>query len=137
MVWSLLIGLKGMVRFGVHWSALPTVTLSLVVGWCVKWCKHPCSRGLSAPVCRANFSYLPRRPRELRVDVCNVFHVLDDSPMMKGSFRVSRLNSDGTDAEQGIIPNSFRAQRYICEQGQGEKGWGRRRGGAGRSTGWC
>ena len=102
--------------------------------------------------CRAKFSYLPRRPKELRVDAGNVFHVLDDSPMMKGTFRVSRLSNDGTDAEQGIVPNSYRAQRYICEQGQGEMGgaggeqwWGKRgtevgqegnRGGAGGEQWW-
>ena len=55
------------------------------------------------------------------MDAGNVFHILDDCPMVKGSFRVSRLSNDGTDAEQGIVPNSFRAQRYICEQGQGER----------------
>lgn len=70
---------------------------------------------------RAKFSYLPRHPKELRVDAGNVFHILDDCPMVKGSFRVSRLSNDGTDAEQGIVPNSFRAQRYICEQGQGKR----------------
>jgi hypothetical protein len=76
--------------------------------------------------CRAKFSYLPRKQKELRVDYGNVFHILDDSPMVKGDFRVSRLNDDGTDAEQGTIPNSFRAFHYVQNQGQGGCGCYRR-----------
>jgi len=70
------------------------------------------------------------------VDAGNVLHILDDCPMMKGSFRVSRLSNDGTDVEQGIVPNSFRAQRYICEQGQGE-GAGLEVGQQNIRTSWC
>ena len=39
--------------------------------------------------------------------------------MVKGSFRVSRLHDDGTDAEHGTIPNSYRAFQYVQNQGLG------------------
>jgi len=49
-----------------------------------------------------------------------VFHIHDESPEHhKASFWVSRLNSDGTDADIGAIPNSPRAKYYIEEQGEG------------------
>ena len=49
----------------------------------------------------------------------DVFQILDDSPLAKRHFRVSRLHKDGTDAEQGVIPNYYKAQQYVEEQGEG------------------
>jgi len=69
---------------------------------------------------RANFTYIPRNPKELSIKTEDVFHIHDEAPpeRFRSSFWVSRLNADGTDEQIGAIPNSMRAQEYLEAQGE-------------------
>ena len=66
---------------------------------------------------RANFSYIPRHPKELSIEPGNVFHIFEDGPpeRHRRSFWVSRLNTDGSDAGVGAIPNTARSV-CVCER---------------------
>ena len=54
---------------------------------------------------RANFTYIPRNPKELSIKSGDVFHIHDGAP--SGKFRsffwVSRLSADGTDEQIGSL----------------------------------
>ena len=69
---------------------------------------------------RANFTYIPRNPRELSIKSGDVFHIHDEAPSerFRSSFWVSRLSADGTDEQIGAIPNSMKAQEYLEAQGE-------------------
>jgi chromosome segregation ATPase len=69
---------------------------------------------------RANFTYVPRTPKELQIKAGDVFHIHDEAPSerFRSCFWVSRLNSDGTDERMGPIPNSIKAQEYLEAQGE-------------------
>ena len=69
---------------------------------------------------RANFTYIPRTPRELSIKSGDVFHIHDEAPSerFRSSFWVSRLSADGTDEQIGAIPNSMKAQEYLEAQGE-------------------
>jgi hypothetical protein len=69
---------------------------------------------------RANFTYIPRTPKELQIKAGDVFHIHDEAPSerFRSCFWVSRLNSDGTDERMGPIPNSTKAQEYLEAQGE-------------------
>ena len=72
---------------------------------------------------RANFTYIPRNPKELSIKSGDVFHIHDEAPpgRFRSSFWVSRLNADGTDEQVGAIPNSMKAQEYLEAQGECKK----------------
>ena len=69
---------------------------------------------------RANFTYIPRNPKELSIKSGDVFHIHDEAPpgRFRSSFWVSRLSADGTDEQVGAIPNSMKAQEYLEAQGE-------------------